>query len=109
MRRPRRSRRSSRRPTSGLRSGGRRTAGRADDERRPTHGTHDDGRRWIDGRVVGRVRHPHLTGEADVPRVQLVADLVEGQGALADETAVDAGPDRARGAMAQTAAEEGPD
>ena len=40
--------------------------------------------------VVVREGEPGLAGQPDVARVELVADLVEGERALADEPAVDA-------------------
>ena len=43
-----------------------------------------------DGLVIVGVRQPGLAGQPDVARVELVADVVDRQGALADEPAVDA-------------------
>ena len=47
-------------------------------------------------------------GEPDVARVELLADLVEGQRALPDEPAVDPRRQRAFAVPAEAAAEEGP-
>ena len=62
----------------------------SDCERRPADGGHDDGGARRDRLVVVREGEPCLAGQADVARMELVADLVEAERALADEAAVDA-------------------
>ena len=56
--------------------------------------------------MVVREREPDLAGQPDVARMELVADLVESQRALADEPAVDARRQRTLAVPAEAAAEE---
>ena len=62
----------------------------SDCERRPADGGHDDGGAASGSAVVLGEGEPCLAGQPDVARMELVADLVEAERALADEPAVDA-------------------
>ena len=58
--------------------------------------------------MVLREREPRLAGQPDVARVELVADLVERQRALADEPAVHARRERSLTLSPEPAGEERP-